>query len=113
MIETALIAAVTAAAAYGVARWRASSDDEGCNGHHWNDMEPVTEVSLRDRHNAGYGDSIVRGTDRGRRTVIIGDEVYLKRKAVKRCDDCGACDSDVIYVGSVPIEEFEESEGGV
>lgn len=86
--------------------WLTSDDEcesDGCNGHHWQDTEPVEGVSTATLADAGY-DSPTWITS-GYYLSTSGTCATLYQKAIKRCEDCGKVEKDSIKHGTLDVAE--------
>lgn len=98
MIETAAAALGILGigmASYALGQWR-SSGSEGCNGHHWEEPDAVTEV---------LGSKAFQHVEFLEADVGLGT-VELKVQATKECEDCGKNKCTTITVGEIDWEEF-------
>lgn len=88
----------------GLAKWTEDEpeepvEQEGCNGHHWQDPEP--EIS-------DFVPSEMWDYDELQHVSISRASKYIRLKcdATKRCEDCGETRKVEVRLGELTIDEF-------
>lgn len=107
MIELLAIGgAVAGALATGMYIGRSKAepvDPEGCNGHHWEDREPLIDPIPVDGEHP-------YGSIRRLETRIDSKGVRLRVDAQKTCEDCNETRETQMQVGRVPFEAFRDED---
>jgi hypothetical protein len=110
MLEIIGIGAAASTATLIVTKYL-SSEPSGCNGHHWGEVRRIDEegVSSHQRDLAGVEEKCVDNPTNALHTKILLDSVRLYTTGIKKCKDCGEYTTTEVRIGSIDVDEFEES----